>query len=514
MSTQSNQPIEKLVWEKRVTGYKAQVITEFVRQGFETQNKLLQLLLPKVFLLHKEGLLTQTEIDKLFRENGAKQIGSVSFASDTDTRLIEEIKRLKRILTNPVFQTLERRLIKSISEGIKRLKQAGYSQSLFDSPQQLTLETVLQIPHLPKPKSDFVKYSLELPAVNKIRFEKDKMVIRLNEQYGPVYIKLPEFPRKPNVKVTSVRLVVVYEHVAVQVVYEQQAECKTEVNPEYWLALDLGFKNLVSGVSNHPKAPSLIIKGGDLISFVAWIEKQIAELDDQKLRWRLLGYRRRRMRSMFHKVAHTIVTYCLQYGIGRIVVGNGAGGSKIGSGCRRARKFNRVYNKIAHNEFIQILQSKAMKYGIHVKVVPEAYTSKLSALSDDITRFVQLKRKRKQVYVQITDKEGLKQIAKQHKRGIVKKGVRHHGLFKDGQLGKLLNADLNGALNIAKLAEFVTHNEIVSKLRVWLRKLCNALTIAFGWLYRIGSIDLISKGVAAHCRQQPKHGCNPPFVPT
>ena len=93
-------------------------------------------------------------------------------------------------------------------------------------------------------------------------------------------------------------------------------------------------------------------------------------------------------------------------------------------------KNNRQFTSIPHATFIEMIQYKAQMAGIETITTQEAYTSKCSALD-------------------------LEPICK-HEKYVGKRKKR--GLFVTAT-GKLINADANGALNIARLGS-VLGNEI------------------------------------------------------
>lgn len=95
------------------------------------------------------------------------------------------------------------------------------------------------------------------------------------------------------------------------------------------------------------------------------------------------------------------------------------------------KKTNRSFASIPHSTLIKKIQYKGLMEGIEVLVTQEAYTSKCSALD-------------------------LEPICK-HENYVGKRKKR--GLFITAT-GKLINADCNGALNIARLGLSVTGDEI------------------------------------------------------
>jgi len=123
-------------------------------------------------------------------------------------------------------------------------------------------------------------------------------------------------------------------------------------------------------------------------------------------------------KSILKLYAIRIIQHARSYGINRIAVGNVRRSLKKRELSRRIRKF---WNKVPWTYFIDYLTSLGAKYGIYVYTVSEAYTSKCSALSDDIVN-----------------------------RTITGQRITR-GLYKTSD-GTVIQADVNGAANILKRA--------------------------------------------------------------
>jgi len=126
-------------------------------------------------------------------------------------------------------------------------------------------------------------------------------------------------------------------------------------------------------------------------------------------------------RNVFKLYAVRIVQYAKQIGITRIAYGDVDHAVKRG---RLNKRLRRLWNKVPWNCFTSFLESYARKYGIHVYSVSEAYTSKCSALRDDII-------------VNPRQPSG-KRVTR--------------GLYKDGDV--VINSDVNAAANILKKAAY------------------------------------------------------------
>jgi putative transposase len=112
------------------------------------------------------------------------------------------------------------------------------------------------------------------------------------------------------------------------------------------------------------------------------------------------------------------VNYCLENGIGNVVIGELKG---IKRNANLGKRNNQNFQFIPYGLFKQKLKAKCERYGISYIEVDEAYTSKVDALA-------------------------LEPIGKREK--YLGKRIKR-GLFQSST-GVLINADVNGALNILR----------------------------------------------------------------
>lgn len=121
-----------------------------------------------------------------------------------------------------------------------------------------------------------------------------------------------------------------------------------------------------------------------------------------------------------HKSSRFIIDYCVQYQIKTIIVGKN---KQWKTSINIGKKNNQNFVNIPHAKFINMLFYKAEEVGIKIILTEESYTSKCSALD-------------------------FEKICK-HSEYLGKRIKR--GLFKDS-IGRCINADINGALNIIRKA--------------------------------------------------------------
>ena len=275
--------------------------------------------------------------------------------------------------------------------------------------------------YLPKNRRQVMIYD------NKAFYEKD-----FKEGYIRVAQTQSRIPTKiKNIKsIQQIRLVPKGNHVVVEVLYKVTDTPLKEDNRRY-AAIDLGVNNLATVVSNvdSPK----IINGRPLKSINQYYNKQKVKLQakmdkeygtskrKQTRREQSLTFKRNnKVNDYLHKTSRKIVNYLVSNNINTLFIGkNKEWKQNINIGKRN----NQNFVNIPFYKLIQMLLYKCALEGITVKEIEESYTSKCSFLDDE-------------------------EISK-HERY---KGKRiKRGLFKTAG-GNIINADVNGGLNILRKA--------------------------------------------------------------
>ena len=262
-------------------------------------------------------------------------------------------------------------------------------------------------------------------------------------------IKLSSLSIEIPTKVTRSNLVEVRvlprnNHHVVEVVYKvDEVEPKSD-NGRY-ASIDLGLDNLATVSSNVVKP--FIINGRPLKSINQYWNKEKARLQahlkgNKKTSKRInsiTNIRNNKVNDYLHKSSRRIVNFLVSNNISTLVIGyNEEWKQNINLG----RTNNQSFTNIPFYKFINQLDYKCKLEGINVILTEESYTSKCSFL----------------------DGESLEE----HESYLGKRIKR--GLFKSAK-GKLINADLNGSLNILKkvVGEFEYPIEVCSTpLRVTL----------------------------------------------
>lgn len=244
-----------------------------------------------------------------------------------------------------------------------------------------------------------------------------------------VWIELPKTLSFDTIQIQQVELVpyqafgcisyslrIIYRQ-PVDVLKDQEKQIHLDTNK--FLAIDLGVSNFATCTDG---VNSFIIDGKILLSKLRLINKTTAKLkaiiDRQKLKTskrlhKLYRYRKNYINDFVHKASKKIVEYCLSNGIGTIVIGQlNKGITNIDIG----KQNNQKLHQLPYGKFIEKLKYKAKVNGITVIQVNESYTSQTCS-----------------------------------KCGTIDKTNRvHRGLYVCSSCGTVLNADVNGALNILK----------------------------------------------------------------
>ena len=224
-------------------------------------------------------------------------------------------------------------------------------------------------------------------------------------------------------KIQQVRLVPRANHIVVDIIYNKECEVKQDNNR--YASIDLGLDNLCTLTSNA--AQSIIVNGKPLKSVNHHYNKTKAKLQSKlkqgkhssKRISRLTLRRNRKIKDYMHKVSRKIVEYMEANSLNTLFVGKNVGWK---DSINLDKTNNQNFVSIPYNMLIQMLENKCKLAGINFILVNEAYTSKCSFL----------------------DREKISQHNSYAGRRI------RRGLFISSS-GIMINADVNGSLNIMRL---------------------------------------------------------------
>ena len=249
-------------------------------------------------------------------------------------------------------------------------------------------------------------------------------------------IKLPK-----DLDINSIRQISVqkyYNKIKINIIYEQDDIAVQDLDYSSVIGIDIGLNNLCAITSND-KQFSYVIKGGPLKSINQFYNKYLAEMKSElekcnkkknSKRINSLSLKRKnKIDDYMHKASRRIIDLCLESRIGRIVVGHNDGWKQ---NINLGKRNNQNFVSIPFNRLISLLKYKAEEKGILFESVEESYTSKIDHLS-------------------------LESLCKQKTYS----GQRiKRGLFKSG-IGKVINADINGAIGILRKANGILDEELL-----------------------------------------------------
>ena len=243
-------------------------------------------------------------------------------------------------------------------------------------------------------------------------------------------IPIPQWEEMKD-KLSSFQQVRVLPHAdgttTIEVVYvTEDVHQNTELDYNNVASMDLGVSNLVTLVMSGQRP--LIYSGAQLKSKNRWYNKEVAQRKSElekvngkkscKRLNALWEQRSRQFEDVLHKVSRHIVNVLTQNKVGKLVIGYNEGWK---DSIHIGRANNQTFVMLPHRRLIQMLLYKCQMCGIECMCSEESYTSKCDALA-------------------------MEEVCK-HEEYVGKRVKR--GLFQSA-VGQLVNADVNGALNIMR----------------------------------------------------------------
>ena len=301
----------------------------------------------------------------------------------------------------------------------------------------------IRLPHY-LPKDSFTTL-----VIGFIRIKDNKLLIPFSNLYKkthkPISINMP--PILADKKIKEIRIIpkVNARFFEIQYTYEKYIEQK-KLNNQNALAIDLGINNLCTCVTSN--GYSFIIDGKRLKSINQWYNKENAKLqsikdkqgiDNITLRQSIiLNNRNNKINDYMSKALRYIIDYCINNDIGNIIVGYNETfqrNSDIG------KRNNQTFVNIPYGKLRDKLEYLSKLYGINIIKQEESYTSKASFF----------------------DKDNIPIYCDNNHNAYSFSGQRiKRGLYKTGT-NKLINADINGALNIMRKSSVVDINILYSR---------------------------------------------------
>ena len=287
-------------------------------------------------------------------------------------------------------------------------------------------------PHLPnyldkkgKFTAIFVLGSFRKDKENKIGLSQTDLRIKTKIQGKIIEIQLK--PLKNN---NEYKICIMYD-------FKEQEQ---KINNQRYCGIDLGINNLMTLTSNVSTVKPIIINGRPLKSINQYYNKKKAGYQsklpdkDQYVSKKIINLTEKRNRKIddyLHNASKKVIDFCKENNLNTIIIGYNDNWKKE---VNMGKRTNQNFVNIPDFRLVWMIQYKARKDGFLVIKREESYTSKCSALDLEEVR-------KHDVY-----------LGKRIKRGLFKTST-----------GKLVNADVNGSLNIIRKAVsnvFLNTNEI------------------------------------------------------
>ena len=283
-----------------------------------------------------------------------------------------------------------------------------------------------------------------------VRLNGGKLILPFSRSYKKTHkaveIKIPLVLADKKIK--EIRIIPRANARFFEIQYIYEAECiQRNLNTSNALAIDLGINNLVTAVSSMGK--SFIIDGRKLKSINQWFNKENARLQSIKEKQNfgskptkrqksIARNRNNRVNDYMSKVARKIIDYCIQNDIGTLVAGYN---ETFQQGSNIGKVNNQNFINIPYGKLREKLEYLCELNDITYVKQEESYTSKAS----------------------FWDKDDIPVYNEDNPKSYVFSGKRvHRGLYKCSN-GKMLNADVNGALNILRKSSVVDLNVLYSR---------------------------------------------------
>ncbi len=262
---------------------------------------------------------------------------------------------------------------------------------------------------------------------NQFRLKEDGYI------YFPKKSKISPLKTKIKKDIQQVRIIPRNNNYVIEIVYKFREVIKDSFNSNY-LSIDMGVNNLAT-CYNTKCNESIVINGKPLKSINHYYNKKKSKLQSKlgfyldrsgkKVQYstsnkikQLSNKRNNKVSNYIHKSTKAIVDYCLENNIDNIVLGKNKGWKQD---INLGKKNNQTFVHIPFNMFESYLIYKSKKFGLNIIITEESYTSKCDSLA-------------------------LESLGKQET--YLGKRVKR-GLFQSST-NRLINADVNGALNILR----------------------------------------------------------------
>lgn len=380
-------------------------------------------------------LKEQCHISKNLKNQVLYEIRQKFFSDKSYLNYNEVYKLLK---TSDNYKLLQSNMAQQIMKKVD-----AEFKSFFGSLKSQKITHKVNIPHY-LPKDGYNQL-----VIQEINIHNGKFQMPYSREYAKThekfYIKIPTILSDKTIK--EIKIIPKYNARFFEISYTYEVEdiSKIDLYKTKALAIDLGINNLCTCATSD--GDSFILDGRKLKSYNQWYNKENARLqsikDKQKLgksltkrQASLLRKRENRIRDYLGKTAKKIINYCLEHNIGNLVLGKNKGFQQKSN---MGKVNNQTFVQMPFYKLQQKLEYQCEIYGIDMIEQEESYTSKASFWDKD----------------EIPVYGDSKQYSFSGKR--IKRG-----LYQISS-GRLLNADVNGALNILRKSNVVSLDGLYSR---------------------------------------------------
>ena len=283
-----------------------------------------------------------------------------------------------------------------------------------------------------------------------VRLKGNKLILPYSNSFKKTHkaVEITIPPILLDKKVKEIRIIPKADARFFEIQYIYEAECiQRNLNTTNALALDLGINNLVTGVSS--KGETFIIDGRRLKSINQWFNKKNARLQSIKDKQHfgkkttnrqkaLARKRNNKINDYMNKAARIVIDYCIYHDIGTLVAGYNETFQKDSNIGRRN---NQTFVNIPYGKLRDKLEYLCELNGIILVMQEESYTSKASFWDKDV--------------IPVYKSDDTEECYFSGKR-------IHRGQYRTAS-GQVLNADVNGALNIMRKSSVVDVNILYSR---------------------------------------------------
>ena len=307
-------------------------------------------------------------------KRSSRQAGQIDFNYYELDKHLKQNKNYKNLFSQVAQQTLM-----SVCEAFKshyEVMQLWYRGELKDKPK------------MPRYRKSGAMSGFTYPAQH----------LSLNEAIGTGLIRLPlgtetakdtgvkeiYIPAPKNInpeRIKEVRIFPRNQCFYVEWVYERSVTTRF-LDPSKALGIDPGVKNWLSCISNT--GDSFIIDGKRPNFWNRTLNREVAKHNkgywSKKLAL-MTEKRNRRMRDYINKISRHLANYCINSGIGTVVMGWNEG---IKQKSNLGKKNNQNFVQLPTGKLKERLKIVLTEVGVNFVEVNEAYTSKASFLDDDL----------------------------------------------------------------------------------------------------------------------------------